>query len=123
VLVFEDLQWADSGLLDFVDYVLEWSADYPIFVLALGRPDLRQRREAWQPVELHPLDAREISTIVEGLAPGLPAELVAEVAHRSEGIPLYAVETIRMLKDRGALTQSGAQYELTGDVSQLDVPE
>jgi class 3 adenylate cyclase len=40
VLAFEDLQWADSGLLDFIDYLLEWSADYPIFVLALGRPEL-----------------------------------------------------------------------------------
>jgi hypothetical protein len=30
VLVFEDLQWADSGLLDFVDYLLEWSAEYPM---------------------------------------------------------------------------------------------
>ena len=25
VLAFEDLQWADSGLLDFIDYLLEWS--------------------------------------------------------------------------------------------------
>ena len=24
VLVFEDLQWADEGLLDFVDYLVEW---------------------------------------------------------------------------------------------------
>jgi class 3 adenylate cyclase/tetratricopeptide (TPR) repeat protein len=123
VLVFEDLQWADSGLLDFIDYLLEWSADYPIFVLALGRHELRQRRETWQPIELQPLDPKAITTIVEGLAPGLPAELMAEIARRAEGIPLYAVETIRMLKDRGALTQSGAQYVLTGDISKLDVPE
>ena len=46
ILVFEDLQWADSGLLDFIDYLLEWSADYPIFVLTLGRPELRDRRPA-----------------------------------------------------------------------------
>jgi class 3 adenylate cyclase len=31
ILAFEDLQWADSGLLDFIDYLLEWSADHPIF--------------------------------------------------------------------------------------------
>ena len=47
VLVFEDLQWADSGLLDFIDYLLEWSAEHPIFVLALGRPELRERRPGW----------------------------------------------------------------------------
>ena len=37
VLAFEDLQWADSGLLDFIDYLLEWSAEFPLFILALGR--------------------------------------------------------------------------------------
>ena len=47
VLAFEDLQWADGGLLDFIDYLLEWSADRPIFVLALGRPELEARRPGW----------------------------------------------------------------------------
>src|SRR5262249_5866430 len=49
VLVFEDLQWADSGLLEFVDYLLEWSADRPLFVLALGRPELLECRPDWTP--------------------------------------------------------------------------
>ena len=40
ILVFEDLQWADSGLLEFIDYLLEWSADRPLFVLACARPEL-----------------------------------------------------------------------------------
>src|SRR3954469_10650888 len=47
ILVFEDVQWADSGLLDFIDYLLEWSADYPIFILVLGRPELDARRPHW----------------------------------------------------------------------------
>ena len=46
VLVFEDLQWADAGLLDFVEYLLEWSRSHPIFVLALARPELAERRPA-----------------------------------------------------------------------------
>ncbi len=47
VMVFEDLQWADSGLLDFIDYLLEWSAEHPIFILALGRPELLTARPEW----------------------------------------------------------------------------
>jgi class 3 adenylate cyclase/tetratricopeptide (TPR) repeat protein len=123
ILVFEDLQWADSGLLDFIDYLLEWSADYPIFVLALARPELRERRKGWPSLELAPMDPPAIAAILEGLAPGLSEDVVVEIARRAEGLPLYAVETIRMLKDRGALTQEGARYVLTGDVSELDVPE
>ena len=44
VLVFEDLQWADSGLLDFIDYLLEWSGEHPIFILGLGRPEVLAAR-------------------------------------------------------------------------------
>ena len=123
VLAFEDLQWADSGLLDFIDYLLEWSADHPIFVLALGRPELRERRATWEPLTLEPLGLESISTILDELAPGLPRELVDEIGSRSEGIPLYAVETIRMLQDRGMLVQDGPRYKVIGDVSDLDVPE
>ena len=123
ILAFEDLQWADSGLLEFIDYLLEWSADVPIFVLSLGRPELLERRPGWRPLTLAPLEPRAIAQLLEGLAPGLPQQLVAQVVERSEGIPLYAVETIRMLQDRGLLVQEGARYHLAGEISTLDVPE
>jgi class 3 adenylate cyclase len=47
VLVFEDLQWADTGLLDFIEYLLEWSRSSPILVITLARPDLSERRPGW----------------------------------------------------------------------------
>ena len=47
--------------------------------------------------------------------PGLPAELRTQILARAEGIPLYAVETVRMLLDRGALVQEGPVYRPTGD--------
>jgi hypothetical protein len=56
ILVFEDLQWADGGLLDFIDYLLEWSAEFPIFVLGVGRPELRERRPSWEALSLEPLE-------------------------------------------------------------------
>ena len=40
VLSFEDLQWADGGLLDFIEQLLDWSAEYPIFVVTFARPEL-----------------------------------------------------------------------------------
>jgi class 3 adenylate cyclase/tetratricopeptide (TPR) repeat protein len=123
VLVFEDLHWADSGLLDFIDYLLEWSADFPIFVLTLARPELRERRPAWNTLALQPLPLSAVRAILDGLAPGLPDELVEEIGRRADGIPLYVVETIRMLQDRGVLVAEGDHYVVKGDVSDLDVPE
>src|SRR6059058_2577008 len=47
VLVFEDLHWADDGLLDFVDELVDRLTDVPLFVLATARPELLERRPGW----------------------------------------------------------------------------
>ena len=47
VLLFEDLQWADASLLDFVEYLLEWSRSSPLYVVTLARPELAERRPTW----------------------------------------------------------------------------
>ena len=47
VLLFEDLQWADSGLLDFIEHLLEWSKGVPLLVVTLARPELFDRRPDW----------------------------------------------------------------------------
>src|SRR4029079_16948562 len=47
ILVFEDIQWADAGLLDFLEYLLDWARSHPLFVLALARPEFAEKRSAW----------------------------------------------------------------------------
>ena len=125
VLVFEDLQWADSGLLEFIDYLLDWSAERPLFVLALGRSELLDSRPAWteRAIALGALPDAAMHDLLEGLVPGLPEELGTRVLLRAEGVPLYAVETVRMLLDRGLLVQEGHRYRATGNIGELDVPE
>ena len=44
VLLVEDAQYADAGLLDFLDYLIDWSRDLPIYVLVFARPELGQAR-------------------------------------------------------------------------------
>jgi class 3 adenylate cyclase/predicted ATPase len=124
IMAFEDLQWADSGLLDFIDYLLEWSADYPIFILALGRPELDERRANWgTSARLQPMQRQSMRALLDGLVPGLPDELALRILERAEGVPLYAVETVRMLLDRGLLAQEGNRYIVSGTVQDLEVPE
>ncbi|HEX2088776.1 MAG TPA: adenylate/guanylate cyclase domain-containing protein [Actinomycetota bacterium] len=130
VLVFEDLQWADKGLMDFIEYLLEWSRNHPLFVVTLARPELTDRHPAWgsgkrnfTSLNLEPLGDHAMRALLDGLAPGLPPELEAEILGRAEGVPLYAVETVRMLIDRGLLVREGARYRVAGDVPALEVPE
>jgi class 3 adenylate cyclase len=130
VMVFEDMQWADASLLDFIEYLLEWARNSPIFVVTHARPELLERRPTWgaghrnfSSIYLEPLPERAMEELLTGLVPGLPDELRAQILARAEGIPLYAVETVRMLLDRGALAQEGAVYRPTGTIEALAVPE
>src|SRR5262249_8915003 len=61
--------------------------------------------------------------LLVGLVPGLPDELTVQILARAEGIPLYAVETVRMLLDRGFLVRDGAAYRVVAEVGPLEVPE
>ena len=42
--------------------------------------------------------------LLAGLVPGLPAAAANAIVARAEGVPLYAIETIRMLVSSGQLT-------------------
>ncbi len=130
VLVFEDMQWADAGLLAFVEYLTEWSHNLPLFILVLARPELADRRPSWgagrrsfASIFLEPLAPQAMSDLLTGLVPGLPEELRVSILERAEGIPLYAVETVRMLLDRSVLAREGEVYRLIGSIETLEVPE
>jgi len=129
VLVFEDLQWADDGLLDFIEHILEWSRDRPIYLISLARPELLDRRSDWgagrrsfTSLVLEPLDADAMRALLAGLVPGLPTEIVEGVLARADGVPLYAVETVRMLLSEGHLEMQDGVYRPVGDLSELSVP-
>ena len=130
VMAFEDMQWADDSLLDFIDYLLDWSRSSPICVVTLARPELLERRPTWgagrrnfTSLYLEPLSAAAMEALLTGLVPGLPEEVRRQILERAEGIPLYAVETVRMLLDRGVLVQEGSVYRPTGTIEALEVPE
>ncbi len=130
IMVFEDIHWADSALLDFIEYLVEWSRDRPIFVLTLARPDLAERRPTWgagtrnfTSIFLEPLESAEMDSLLRDPVPGLPEEVRARILERAEGIPFYAVETVRMLIDRGILVRENGVFRLEGSVDTIEVPE
>jgi class 3 adenylate cyclase/tetratricopeptide (TPR) repeat protein len=129
-LVFEDLHWADSGLLDFIDHLLEWSRTTRLYVVTLARPELLEKRPNWgagkrnfTSVYLEPLPDPAMRELLAGLAPGLPPRAVNTIVARADGVPLYAVETVRMLVAQGRLALEGDRYVPSGDLATLAVPE
>jgi class 3 adenylate cyclase/tetratricopeptide (TPR) repeat protein len=130
VMVFEDHHFADSGLLDFVDHLQEWSRNVPIYVVTLARPELLEKRPDWgvgkrafNSLYLEPLSEAAMRELLAGLVPGLPHAAVRAIVSRADGIPLYAVETVRMLLADGRLTLENGAYRPVGDLTTLAVPE
>ncbi len=130
ILLFEDLQWADPGLIDFVDHLMDW-ANGPIYVVTLARPDLLDPRPAWGAarrnfvaLSLGPLEEIAMRELLAGLAPDLPERTVRDILARAGGIPLYAVELIRMLVSDGHLVaDEGGTFRVVGELGNLHVPE
>ena len=128
--MFEDLQWADTGLLDFIDHLLDWARGLPIMVVTLARPELFDRRPDWganrrhlTALALEPLTDGDMRELLEGLVPGLPADALAAIVGRAEGVPLYAVEMVRGLLADGLIERQGEIYVPAGDLSQIRVPD
>jgi len=129
VLVFEDLHWADAGLVDFIEHLLAWARSAPILIVTLARPELLEKRPNWGAgqrnftnLSLEPLAEDVIRAILDSLIPGLPDDAASRIAARAEGIPLYAVETVRMLLQDGRLESVDGEFRPTGDLSSLAVP-
>jgi len=129
VLLVEDAHYADTGLLDFLDYLLDWVRELPVYVLVFARPELGQARPGFgagrnrTTLTLDPLDPASMDTLVDALVPGMPAAARAAVTAQAQGIPLFAVETVRALIDRDIVQPVEGVYTLTGDVGELSVPD
>ena len=130
VMVFEDLQWADPGLIDFIESILEWSRSQPILVLCLARPELLERRSSWgagqrafMSIHLDPLSREAMQQLLSGLVRDLPEQLSNRILERAEGIPLYAVEIVRMLSGKGLLVEHDGAYEASEELSDFEVPD
>ncbi len=130
VLVFEDFHWADNGLVEFVRELVERSTSHPILVLTLARPDLLERVPGWgagrrnfASVQLGPLTDVEMTELLTGMVEDMAPEVVASLSRQANGIPLYAVELVRMLLADGVLEVGGDCCFSTQDLSEIRIPD
>jgi class 3 adenylate cyclase/tetratricopeptide (TPR) repeat protein/predicted nucleic acid-binding Zn ribbon protein len=130
VMVFEDLHWADVGTLDFIDHLLDWAKSIPLLIVTLARPELLERRPTWGAgrrnfvgISLEPLSEPDLRALLTGLVPGLPEAALRTIVQRADGIPLYAVETIRTLVADRRLEERDGVYVPTGDLTELGIPD
>ncbi len=124
-LVIDDAQHADQGLVAFLEYLLT-VATFPCFVLMLARPGLLEGHPGLAAnrraniVRLPGLADRDVARLLDGLVAGLPESVRDQLVARSDGVPVFAVETVRSLIDRDLVVPRGGQYVLA-DPDHLDL--
>jgi tetratricopeptide (TPR) repeat protein len=127
VLVFEDLHWADPGVLDFVDHLVDWASGVPLLVLCTARPELLERRPDWAggkpnaiTISLSPLSDEETAELITALLGDaeLPAGAAEPLVAQAGGNPLYVEEYARMLVERGFLVRENGSWR----VARPDLP-
>ena len=129
ILLVEDAQHADIALLDFLDHLIDWAKDLPIYVLVFARPELAQTRPGFGAgrnrvtLTLDPLDDASMDQLVDALVPGMPKAARSKVTRQAQGIPLFAVETVRSLVDQDIVQPVEGVYRLVGDIGELAVPD
>jgi DNA-binding SARP family transcriptional activator len=114
VLVFEDLHWADEGLLEFLDELIERIRDAPLVLVCTARPELFERRPGWSggkpnalTLSLPALTAEETGALLAALLEQrpLPPEVREGLLTRAAGNPLYAEQFVRLLGEGGSLEE------------------
>ena len=62
--------------------------------------------------------------MLQAVVPDLPEAALSHIVARADGIPLYAVETVRMLLADGRLAEDpDGGYRVVGELGGLEVPE
>ena len=108
VLAFEDIHWADEGMLDVIEHLAQWVRG-PLMLLCLTRDELLERRPTWgggrrnvTQLFLEPLTVEDTRQLVTALLPDEDsAEVAPVVAERSGGNPLFAEEMVRRIREEG----------------------
>ncbi|MEA2673354.1 MAG: hypothetical protein QOI92_546 [Chloroflexota bacterium] len=126
VVVIDDLQWADSTLLDLVEHLADWIHGVPLLILALARPELLDIRSGWGGGKpdattflLEPLPADQTNQLVEALFEGatVPEAARRRIAAAADGNPLFVEQVIGMLLDDGLVWR---RSDGTLEVNELD---
>ena len=131
VLVVEDLHWADQAMLEFLEHLVERSADLPLLIVATARPELLERQPGWgggdpasTRIPLGALTDLEAARLVAALVGQsvLPVGVQALLLERAAGNPLYAEEFARLLADQGLAGENQVEGEVAA-ASDIRVPE
>ncbi len=133
LLIVDDLHWADTDSLNFLDYLLKANNDIPMLLLALARPELYRHRPAWPVcqntlrIDLQALNhqhSQQLATTLLQRLDMIPSDLLKLVTDSADGNPFYMEELVKMMIDDGAIISDIEQWRLVPQkLDNIQVPD
>ncbi|MFW5967479.1 MAG: protein kinase domain-containing protein [Persicimonas sp.] len=139
VLILEDMQYADSATLSFLEYlaVTFRTQQAPVSVVMTLRPEERGRKAdleqslrtisanvgvGFTRIQLEGLRGRPLGKLLDAILP-LERRLKERIAWLSQGVPLHAIQIIRYLKNEGKIEQRERRWALKeGSPREINLP-
>jgi class 3 adenylate cyclase/predicted ATPase len=127
VMVFEDAHWSDPTSRELLDLIVEGLGRLPVVLVVTFRPEFQPPWTS-QPqvtiVALNRLDRHHRTALVEQVAGGkaLPDEVIAQIANRTDGVPLFVEELTKSVLESGLLHLEADRYVLHGALPPFAIP-
>jgi predicted ATPase len=107
LMIFEDVHWIDPTSLDVLSRTVNRIKTLPAFVIVAFRPEFNAPWTGQSRVTsltLNRLEEQEAGAIVARLAGNkeLPADVMAEIVERTDGIPLFIEEMTKAVLEAGS---------------------
>ena len=111
--MFEDIHWADRGLLDLIELLAARLRDLPVMLLAQARPELLDARPAWggglpayTALPLAPLSAEAARELAVMRLGELGSKQATRLAGTAEGNPLFIEQLAAAMSEAGSTSDS-----------------
>ena len=125
--MWEDLHWADPSTLELLGLVLDQVPTARMLTLLTCRPEFHPpwaSRSHLTQVTLTRLGRPQVEAMITSLTGGkaLPAAVVEQIVAKTDGVPLFVEELVKMILESGLVREEGDHYVLTGPLPPLAIP-
>ena len=127
LMVWEDLHWADPSTLSFLTLLMEQVPAARVLILLTFRPEFVMPwtgRSYCSHLTLDRLTGAQAEAMIAEVvrASGMPAEVTRQVVAKTDGVPLFIEELLKMIMESGLLREESGRYVLTGQLPSLAIP-